>query len=376
MARTRKLMECRLMQRFARAVALSIVALILLALPAAASARGTWVHPVEQGTVAPRDLAGVRAKREIEDRVLRRTLARASLVQPTRVEEFTDIDHGHSIVIGTAIAGIDLQPYAEILASTIHGDELSDLRVLVIPPSQMDIECGGRPGDGIVACYGADDPERSYGGEMLIPATSPDLVHAVIHEYGHHMDNALANFSGLDTDCGYSDDGSRRWFFARDAYDDLFTNSGCTDDVAYARLLGELFAEDYVALHRIDNWFNSDFPRPTAGMLRALQRDIADRFEPTTYRFRGRLARKGRYRERVYDLKTPTFFWAELVGPAGRRNDFDLYLYKGNSNRAMAKSTRRGSRERIRKVLRPGRYAVGVHSYRGRGTFRIRVDAL
>jgi hypothetical protein len=365
------------MHRFALATALSITSVVLLSLPAVASARvhGTWTNPVEQSTVVPRDLGGVNAKREVEDRVLRRGLARASAVQPTRVEEYYDTD-GHSITVGTAIAGLDLQPYAEILAGTVHGDELSELRVLVIPASQMDVECGGRPGDGIIACYGADDPDRSYSGEMLIPASSPDLVHALVHEYGHHMDNALANFSQLDTMCGYGDDGSRRWFFARDAYDDLFTNTGCTEDTDYARLLGELFAEDYVALHRIDNWFNSDFPRPTAGMLRALNNDIVDRFEPETYRFSGRLAKKGRYRERVYELTTWTYFWAELSGPRGRRNDFDLYLYKGNSRRAMAKSRRRGSRERIHKVLPPGRYAVGVHSYRGRGSFRVRVDAL
>jgi hypothetical protein len=113
---------------------------------------------------------------------------------------------------------------------------------------------------------------------MVISSGDPDVVHSILHEYGHHTDKALINLSHLGY-CRYNNDGSRRWFFARDAYDDLTNRSGCTTDVPYARLLGETFAEDFVVLNGINNWILSAFPPPTGGMLNALRVDIADPFQ-------------------------------------------------------------------------------------------------
>jgi hypothetical protein len=330
----------------------------------------SWSRPAQNGLVEARDLSRVEARARIQDGVLKPNRAEASSQQPPRVEQFTD-EHGHTITIGTAIPLLDLQPYAAVLAGTIHGDELSELRVLVVPPEEVAAACGGE--DTVLACYGADDAEHSYAGEMIIPSADPDLVHLIVHEYGHHMDNALVNLSHLGL-CRYDNDGSRRWFFARDAYDDLINRSGCNRNVPYRRLLGETFAEDFVVLNGIDNWFLSAVPPPTGGMLRAMRADIVDPFERQYERRSGWLGGTGRYRLQRFHLDVWTYFSAHLRGPLGRRADFDLYLYRRGGRRPLERSQRPASRERVARWLGPGRYEIVVHSYRGYGGYRVRFD--
>lgn len=322
--------------------------------------------------VTGRDLSTVVARGRVVDRILPPRLARVSSHQPTRVEEYSD-EHGHKILVGTSIPALNLEPFAAVLAGTIHGDELGELRTLVVNPSEVSAECGAPPDEGVVACYGPDDPERSFGGQMIVPSSHPDLLHAMIHEYGHHMDNALVNLGHLGL-CDFSNDGSRRWFFARDADDDLFGRSGCTEQVAYERLLGELFAEDFVALHGIDEWVTSDFQPPTRRMLNALDADISRPFATKRKRFRGRVSQRRQLRIRRFSISVPTFFSAVLRGPRGRRNDLDLFLWRRNGRRALEKSRKRNSRERVERVLLPGRYEVGVYAYRGRGRYRLVLD--
>jgi hypothetical protein len=331
-----------------------------------------WSRPADGGAVEGRDLGQVTARGEIRDRVLASRPARASQAPtPTRVERYTD-EHGHTILVGTTIPTLDLEPFAAVLAGTIHRAELSELRVLVIPPDQISAAWGAAAG--VVACYGADDPARSNAGEMIVPSASPDLLHALVHEYGHHMDNSLLNLGHLEI-CDFASDGSRRWFFARDADDDIVTRSGCNDSTPYERQLAELYAEDYVALHGIDEWFVSAFPPPTARMLRALRSDIFRPFTPRIIRYRNVIRRPRRGRAHLLRLEVHTFFEARLTGPGGRRNDFDLFLYRRGGRRPIALSARRRSREHIERLLAPGRYEVVPFAYKGRGRYRLRVDA-
>jgi hypothetical protein len=350
-----------------RLAALCLGLSCLAAVPA--SAHASWTDPLPRGAVTPGEIEGTPARGPIRDLVRERRLVRKSSHAPSRVERFAD-PHGHAIVIGTSIPDLDLRPFAEVLAGTIHGDEIEALRTKVVLPHEVGPECDG--GDLVVACYGADDPDRLSSGEMIIPSSSPDLIHAMVHEYGHHMDNQLLNLGHLGL-CDFASDGSRRWFFARDAHDDLFGRSGCNNRVTYGRLLGELYAEDFVALNGIDEWFTSDFPPPTGAMLGALNADIARPFRPLTRLYRGRV-RARRYRPRYFRLTTHTFFQAVLRGPRSRRADLDLYLYRRGSRRPLERSTRRRSRESVDRILPPGRYEVGVHAYGRGGGYRLRLN--
>jgi len=306
----------------------------------------------------------VTARGRIHDRTFQGPLARESSAAPLRVQSFLD-SAGNSIVIGTSITDLDLASFASILAGTIHGEEINKLRVLIVLPDQVGPECGGE--QGVVACYYADDPNRLYSGQIVIPSAHPDLHHAIVHEYGHHMDNQLANFGHLGG-CDYGQDGSRRWFFVRDAYDDLTRHSGCTRQVAYGKLLGEVFAEDFVAYNGIDEWFTSDFPPPTARMLDAMDADIKRPFTPRRRHFRGSML-AGYYRGRWLTFDAPVFLTLRLRGP--RRADFDLSLMAQGRRRPIARSRRPRSVERITIFLNPGRYRVDVVGYAGRGRYRL-----
>src|SRR3954468_18126967 len=49
------------------------------------------------------------------------------------------------------------QQYATFVGTLPHGSELAYLHIVVVPAAKVDRECGGSPGDGIVACYGDRD---------------------------------------------------------------------------------------------------------------------------------------------------------------------------------------------------------------------------
>jgi len=73
------------------------------------------------------------------------------------------------------------QAYATFLGTLPHGPELASLKVVVVPSSRVAKECGGEPGDGILACYGANDQTMIVPGDQA--ADSDVSVNYVIaHE--------------------------------------------------------------------------------------------------------------------------------------------------------------------------------------------------
>src|SRR5262245_12670159 len=63
---------------------------------------------------------------------------------------------------GANVAGT----YAAFPGSLPHGPELASLKVIVVPAAEINADCGGKDGDGILACY--------PGGEqtMIVPGDS------------------------------------------------------------------------------------------------------------------------------------------------------------------------------------------------------------
>jgi hypothetical protein len=134
--------------------------------------------------VQPADLSELRARSAVRDSVIRVT-PRAGAADD-RTEVFVD-QHGHRITLSTPIDGLDLTPYASVLAGTIHYDEIEDVAVWVLSPPDVQAVCGADA----LACYGPEDAATSNRGTLVIPSTDPDLQHIIVHEYGHHVDNQV-----------------------------------------------------------------------------------------------------------------------------------------------------------------------------------------
>lgn len=339
-----------------------LLAAALLAPPAAA-----WKRPVYKGRVQAADLSSVRAKVRVRDAVVPPGRARASLNIPTRVEQYTD-DHGHRITIGTTLPLLDLYPFAAVLAGTVHRAELNELRTLVVPVSQVPATCGLDVE--IVGCYRPDSPESLRSGLAVVSFDYPHRTLVLVHEYGHHMDNQLLNRGHLGGRCRISNDGSRRWHFARRAQDRVFRRAGCGYNVAYDWRLNELFAQDFVVMNGIGGWQSKRFPRPTRNVLAALRKDITNPFFPGSRLYQGTL-HAGDHRRHRFRLGAPTYFLARLRGPRG--TDFDLKLIRRAGRRPRTHTYRRGSRERIKGRIGPGTYVLDVHADRGGGAYRLGV---
>jgi hypothetical protein len=343
------------MDRVPRPLLIVLVSLAAFGAPATAAA----AVPIQ-----PRELGEWHATGEVTDTIVR-PRARASAAS-THTQRFTD-DHGHTLTLSTQVAGLDLTPYARTLAGLHHRGEIQDVIVEVVAPASIAAVCGD---PAAIACYSPEDPLRSLRGRMWIPSVHDDLLHIIVHEYGHHVDNQLVNLGHLrSSSCGFDNDGSRNWFFERDADEPIF-NAGisCAPEAQWSHLLGELYAEDYTWLNGNRAWrVEMPLGPPTQRHLDALAADLAVPFEPRTRRYE-RWVGQGNSRFIRMRLRDWTLFTARLAGrPAA---DLDLYLYTSGAELPFAGSARPRSREQLQGALPPGRYKLEIfaHSKDGRGT--------
>lgn len=336
--------------------------MVALALLALAADRSWAVTPIQ-----PADLSDLTAKAPVRDSVLKaKPRARAAA---DRTELFVD-QHGHQIALSTYIDGLDLAPYASVLAGTLHYDEIEDLAVWVVPPADVQEICGAADA---LACYGPDG-RHSLHGTLVIPTSDPDLQHIIVHEYGHHVDNQLDNLAHVFPRgaCGFDNDGSRNWFFERDVEDNILSRGiSCDPSARWEDLLGELFAEDYAWLVGNRSWVLPGTRNPTSLQLDALAYDFAYPLQTRTLRATHRAST--RLIKVFKRFETHDWYFVEVTLRGPRRADLDLFLYRPRARKPFAKSMGRASRERIRMVLPPGRYEVGVHAYQRAAVGRVRV---
>lgn len=336
---------------------LMLAALTLL--PAGVASAATPVEAI--------DLGEWHAKGEVTDTMMPPS-ARATAAS-ARVERFTD-EHGHTLTFITELPGLDLLPYARALAALHHRGEIEDVIVEVVEPTLIGETCGDPDA---LACYAPEDPPRSVRGRIWLPSFDDDLLHILVHEYGHHVDNQLVNLGHLaSSGCGFDNDGSRNWFFERDADDPIFdAGISCAPDAQWNHLLGEVYAEDYTWLNGNRSWL-SDMPlgAPVDRHLDALAGDLAVPFETRARRYQ-RWVGQGRSRFIRMRLRDWTLVTARLTGrPAA---DLDLYLYTSGADLPFAGSARTRSREELQGALPPGSYKLEIfaHSKNGHGTLRL-----
>jgi hypothetical protein len=267
-------------------LALALIALSLL-LPAAAGADPGGLpraHRVDishaKGPAGPID-SGAKLRFSAYAKALRQT--------PVKEEQYRD-EHGHVLTLGTDNADVDLAPFANLLASTYHHDEIELVRVFVTDERRLTQICGATA----AACYGSDG-EGKRTGLMVISYEDDNITHAVIHEYGHHVDNNQYNLGRL-SDCGTSGDGSRRWFFARDMQDRILDRLSCDPRGDWGQLLPEVYAEDYaqmVGIPRSEYHPAITVPPPTTRQKRQLKADLDSPFTPVKRKLKGRSSASG-----------------------------------------------------------------------------------
>src|SRR4051795_5136766 len=164
------------------------------------------------------------------------------------------------------------QRYATFVGTLPHGTELAYLRIVVVAAARVNHECGGSPGDGILACYGGNDQT------MIVPdsqASGSDVSvdYVIAHEYGHHIAAHRSNapLEALDF-------GPKRW----SSYELVCSNTidgklapGDEGD-NYLANPGEAWAEAYARLvFPAEAWRFTPLLKPTEGSALAAMADVA-----------------------------------------------------------------------------------------------------
>jgi hypothetical protein len=322
----------------------------------AATLLAAWGAPALASAGLPNvELEGVVSERAVRD-VVHDDAARREV--PARVETFVD-SHGHRITIGTNIATVDLAWYAGVLQGTLHAAEIEQVLVEVVPWASIEAVCGGA---GAVGCY---FPAQRL---IVVPDTDPnginELIHTIVHEYGHHVDGQLENLGHLDASCA-GRDGSRNWWWHR--VPDAFA---CSSD-RWELLIGELYAEDYTALNGVVGWHLPTIGPPTAADARNIVHDFNTRFAPRSFA-RSRFVRRDGRARWTLSVKHWTRLTAAVRGP--RRADLDLFLYRRGRSAPLGRSLGPGSLERIARTVRPGTYVIAVRAVGAGGRARVRVE--
>lgn len=219
------------------------------------------------------------------------------------------------------------QGWATYLGTLVHGPELAQLTLDLIPLSSVQSICGGQA----LACY---DPQRQeiYASpdDQL---NEPPAREVVTHEYGHHVAN-----NNNDAPWPALDFGTKRW----SSYENICAKSAAgtaspgDEGTHYFQNSGEAFAESYRVLNLqkqgqanigweiVDRSF---YPDPAA--LTALEQDITTPWAgPTATKLHGSFG-SGVVRTFRVQTQLDGSFTARLVSPTKAK--MQLALYNGST---------------------------------------------
>ena len=145
-------------------------------------------------------------------------------------------DQGRPITFDVRAATADTEWYASVLRASVHGNEISDVKIIIVPEPQVQAFCGGADA---AACYDRSPPT------IIVPAGKSRLLETVLlHEYGHHLDTfwRVPGVQELN--------GTPAWWAARGMASLLAAQQVAFDySLGWFHSVGEIFAEDYAYIH-------------------------------------------------------------------------------------------------------------------------------
>jgi hypothetical protein len=170
---------------------------------------------------------------------------------------------GRPMTFDVRARGVNVNWYVARLRGSIHGDEVSDVVVRIVPPRLVKRLCGGGG-----SCY------SSRRGEDLltVPAgRSTQVAHYLLHEYAHHLELKRGRWRD-------SEPWMEQWWAAR-GIDALLARGKVSYeyDLGWEHSISEIFAEDYVQLHMRSRYGIGWLRPPGQGVKAALRSDLRDR---------------------------------------------------------------------------------------------------
>jgi hypothetical protein len=145
-------------------------------------------------------------------------------------------DQGRTITFDVRAATVDTEWYASVLRASAHGNEISAVRIIIVPEPQVQPFCGGADA---AACYDKNS------ATIVAPAGKSKLLETVLlHEYGHHLDTfwRVPGVQELN--------GTPSWWAARGMASLLADRRVAFDySLGWGQSVGEVFAEDYAYIH-------------------------------------------------------------------------------------------------------------------------------
>jgi hypothetical protein len=273
-----------------------------------------------------------------KDRVLSGALAHAAQVKGTTQSYATADGTLIPVTLASSFTGdaAVAQTYATFLGTLPHGSELASLKVTVVPSSEVTHDCGGKPGDGILACYGADDQTMIVPGDQAA-GSSVSVNYVITHEYGHHIAAHRSNAPLRALDFG-----PKRW----SSYELVCSNTidgklAPGDQGAnYLSNPGEAWAEAYARLvFPQERWRFTPLLKPTQGSALAAAADVA---QPWTKRVSTTFTGKNTHTFKL-PITLDGAFTLQLDGPP--KANYDLVVRSGG--KTVEKTTRAGSHDRI-----------------------------
>ena len=145
-------------------------------------------------------------------------------------------DQGRTITFDVRAATVDTEWYASVLRASAHGNEISAVRIIIVPEPQVQPFCGGADA---AACY------HRTSATIVLPAGKSKLLETVIlHEYAHHLDTywRVPGVQELN--------GTPVWWAARGMAALLAEQQVAFDySLGWNHSVGEVFAEDYAYIH-------------------------------------------------------------------------------------------------------------------------------
>ncbi len=273
-----------------------------------------------------------------KDRVITGVTAHASQIQGTTQRYPTADGTMIAVKLASSYTGDPAvaQTYATFLGTLPHGSELASLKVTVVSSSEIASACGGKPSDGILACYGASDQTMIVPGDQSADSTF-SVNYVITHEYGHHIAAHRSNapLAALDF-------GPKRW----SSYELVCTNTIDGKLVPgdqgenYLSNPGEAWAESYARLvFPLEAWRFTPVLRPSQGSSLAAAADVA---QPWTKRVSATFTGKNTHTFKL-PITLDGAFTLQLDGPA--KANYDLVVRSGG--KTVERTTRKDSRDRI-----------------------------